>query len=36
VPFLWGPEVTELGVREFAVRDPNGYVIAFAEVPKSG
>jgi len=31
VPFLWGPEETEFGVREFAVRDPNGYVLAFAE-----
>lgn len=29
--FLWGPEETEFGVREFAVRDPNGYVLAFAE-----
>jgi catechol 2,3-dioxygenase-like lactoylglutathione lyase family enzyme len=31
VPFLWGPEETEFGVREFAIRDPNGYVLAFAE-----
>lgn len=31
VPFLWGPVETELGVREFAIRDPNGYVLAFAE-----
>lgn len=31
VPFLWGPEVSELGVREFAIRDPNGYVLVFAE-----
>jgi catechol 2,3-dioxygenase-like lactoylglutathione lyase family enzyme len=35
VPFLWGPEETELGVREFAIRDPDGYVIAFAEPVKS-
>jgi hypothetical protein len=34
VPFLWGPEETEFGVREFAIRDPNGYVIAFAEPAK--
>jgi catechol 2,3-dioxygenase-like lactoylglutathione lyase family enzyme len=31
VELLWGPEETELGVREFAIRDPNGYVLAFAE-----
>jgi hypothetical protein len=31
VPFLWGPEDTEFDVREFAVRDPNGYILAFAE-----
>jgi catechol 2,3-dioxygenase-like lactoylglutathione lyase family enzyme len=31
VPFLWGPEESELGVREFAIRDPDGYVITFAE-----
>jgi catechol 2,3-dioxygenase-like lactoylglutathione lyase family enzyme len=31
VPFLWGPEETESGVREFAIRDPSGYVLAFAE-----
>src|SRR4051794_31990639 len=30
VPFLWGPEETDFGVREFAIRDPNGYVLAFA------
>jgi catechol 2,3-dioxygenase-like lactoylglutathione lyase family enzyme len=34
VPFLWGPEETELGVREFAIRDPNGYVLAFAEAAR--
>jgi catechol 2,3-dioxygenase-like lactoylglutathione lyase family enzyme len=31
VPFLWGPENTEFDVREFAIRDPNGYILAFAE-----
>jgi len=31
VPFLWGPEETEFGVREFAIRDPNGYLLVFAE-----
>ncbi len=35
VPFLWGPEETEFGVREFAIRDPNGYVLAFAEAVRS-
>lgn len=34
VPFLWGPEDTEFGVREFAIRDPSGYVLAFAEIAK--
>jgi catechol 2,3-dioxygenase-like lactoylglutathione lyase family enzyme len=31
VPFEWGPEETEFGVREFAIRDPNGYLLIFAE-----
>lgn len=31
VPFEWGPEVMEYGMREFAVRDPNGYILAFTE-----
>jgi len=31
VDFAWGPEVMEYGMREFAVQDPNGYFIAFAE-----
>jgi hypothetical protein len=31
VPFEWGPEESELGVREFAIRDPDGYVLVFAE-----
>lgn len=30
VAFEWGPETMEYGMREFAFRDPNGYVIAFA------
>src|SRR5262245_55481730 len=25
VPFVWGPEETDSGMREFAIRDPNGY-----------
>ncbi len=28
---LWGPEVYHYGRREFAVRDPNGYVLSFSE-----
>jgi catechol 2,3-dioxygenase-like lactoylglutathione lyase family enzyme len=31
VPFAWGPEETELGYREFAIRDPDGYALVFAE-----
>ncbi|HEY0009870.1 MAG TPA: VOC family protein [Tepidisphaeraceae bacterium] len=31
VEFAWGPEVMEYGIREFAVCDPDGYFIAFAE-----
>ena len=31
VPFSWGPEVMDYGMREFAVQDPNGYYIAFTE-----
>ncbi len=31
VPFAWGPEETEFGIREFAVRDPDGYTLVFAE-----
>jgi catechol 2,3-dioxygenase-like lactoylglutathione lyase family enzyme len=30
VPFAWGPEDTELGLREFAIRDPDGYTLIFA------
>ena len=30
IPFEWGPETMEYGNREFAVRDPNGYLIAFS------
>ena len=29
--FAWGPEVMDYGMREFGVRDPNGYYLAFAE-----
>lgn len=31
VPFAWGVEDTEFDMREFAVRDPNGYTLIFAE-----
>jgi catechol 2,3-dioxygenase-like lactoylglutathione lyase family enzyme len=31
VPFAWGPEETEFGIREFAIRDPDGYTLVFAE-----
>ncbi len=30
-PFAWGPEVMDYGMREFAVKDPNGYFLAFTE-----
>jgi uncharacterized glyoxalase superfamily protein PhnB len=29
-PFEWGPETMDYGAREFAVRDPNGYLLAFS------
>lgn len=29
--FAWGPEVMDYGQLEFAVRDPDGYLLAFAE-----
>ena len=31
VPFAWGPEDTDFGIREFAIRDPDGYTLVFAE-----
>ena len=31
VPFAWGPEDTDFGMREFAIRDPDGYTLVFAE-----
>jgi catechol 2,3-dioxygenase-like lactoylglutathione lyase family enzyme len=31
VRFEWGPEVLDDGMREFGIRDPNGYLLAFAE-----
>ncbi|MGH2621657.1 MAG: VOC family protein [Anaerolineales bacterium] len=34
VPFAWGPEVMDYGLREFGIRDPNGYFLAFAELAK--
>ena len=30
-PFAWGPEVMEYGMREFAIKDPDGYYVAFTE-----
>jgi catechol 2,3-dioxygenase-like lactoylglutathione lyase family enzyme len=29
-PLEWGPETMDYGMREFALRDPDGYLIAFA------
>ncbi len=31
VEVLWGPEVYSYHRREFAIRDPNGYLLAFSE-----
>ncbi len=31
VEIVWGPEVYSYGRREFAVRDPNGYILTFSE-----
>lgn len=31
VPIEWGPEVYSYGRREFAIRDPDRYVIIFTE-----
>jgi catechol 2,3-dioxygenase-like lactoylglutathione lyase family enzyme len=31
VPIEWGPEVYSYGRREFAIRDPDGYLIIFTE-----
>ncbi len=36
VPFVWGPEVTDYGMREFGLRDPNGYYLAFTEPARLG
>lgn len=30
IEFAWGPQTLPWGQHEFAVRDPNGYLIAFA------
>ena len=30
-PFAWGPENTDFGMREFAIQDPDGYTLVFAE-----
>ena len=31
VAIEWGPEVYHYGRREFAIKDPNGYLLAFSE-----
>jgi catechol 2,3-dioxygenase-like lactoylglutathione lyase family enzyme len=31
VPFAWGPEDTDFDLREFAISDPDGYTLVFAE-----
>jgi len=31
VAFVYGPDTGETGLLEFAVRDPNGYLLAFTE-----
>ena len=31
VEFAWGPEMMEYGMREFGIKDPNGYYLAFTE-----
>ena len=31
LPIEWGPEVYWYGRREFAIRDPSGYLIIFSE-----
>ena len=31
IPIEWGPEVYAYGRREFAVRDPHGYLVIFTE-----
>ncbi|NKB89236.1 MAG: hypothetical protein GKS06_13545 [Acidobacteria bacterium] len=31
IEFVWGPEVMDYGMFEFGVRDPDGYILAFAE-----
>jgi catechol 2,3-dioxygenase-like lactoylglutathione lyase family enzyme len=31
VAFAWGPENTDFDTHEFAVRDPDGYMLIFAE-----
>jgi catechol 2,3-dioxygenase-like lactoylglutathione lyase family enzyme len=31
VAFAWGPEETDFGIRQFAIRDPDGYTLVFAE-----
>jgi catechol 2,3-dioxygenase-like lactoylglutathione lyase family enzyme len=36
VHFAWGPEETEFDMREFAIRDPDGYTLVFAEPSRSG
>jgi hypothetical protein len=35
VPFVWGPDDREYDIRELAIRDPDGYMLIFAERAKS-
>jgi len=35
LPFAWGPEDTDFGMREFGIRDPDGYTLVFAERAES-
>ena len=36
VHVLWGPEVLQYGFLEFAVQDPDGYTVSFAQPPARG
>jgi catechol 2,3-dioxygenase-like lactoylglutathione lyase family enzyme len=35
VAFAWGPQIMPYGWHEFAIRDPDGYTLAFAEPAQS-
>ena len=30
IAFAWGPEIMDYGMRELPIRDPDGYLLAFA------